>query len=59
MELDVEPGPAAYQAAALAGLGPFDAQRLLELPGPGERLAALVAALTDEVDVLARRAGGG
>src|SRR5947208_857864 len=59
VEIDDEPGPAAYQAAALAGLGPFDAQRLLELPGPGERLEALVFALAEEVDVLARRAGGG
>ena len=48
----------AFQAA-LAPLGPVDAQRLLEVTGCDRRLAVLRELLEDEVDVLARRAGGG
>jgi len=41
-----------YQAVALAGLSPFDRNRLLAAPGPNERLEALEVLLQDEVDVL-------
>ena len=57
--LDADPAVAAYQAAALAPLGPIDAQRLLEADGADERLAALALALSEAVDVLAHRASGG
>src|SRR5207247_826892 len=53
VELDADAAVAAYQAAALSTLGPFDAQRLLELPGPDERLETLATLLAEEVDVLA------
>ena len=59
VDLDPDPAVAAYQAAALAPLGPFDCQRLLEAAGPDERLAALAEILSEELDVLARRAAGG
>src|SRR5437764_8258853 len=59
VDLDPDPAAAAYQAAALAPLGPFDCQRLLEVAGPDERLAALAEILSEELDVLARRAAGG
>ncbi|MCU1449735.1 MAG: hypothetical protein JWP02_1905 [Acidimicrobiales bacterium] len=58
-ELDDDAAVAAYQAAALAPLGPIDAQRLLEADGTDARLNALAVALTDAVDVLAQRASGG
>jgi ATP-dependent Lon protease len=59
VDLDVDPAVAAYQAAALAPLGPFDQQRLLEHDGADERLANVAAALSDAIDVLAQRASGG
>ena len=59
VELDADPALAAYQAAALAPIGPADAQRLLEPDSAEERLDLLAALLEDEVDVLARRASGG
>ena len=59
VELHPDPAVAAYQAAALAPLGPFDQQGLLEAGGADERLAALAVALGEAVDVLAQRASGG
>jgi Lon protease-like protein len=59
VELDADPSVAAYQAAALAPLGPLDCQRLLEQEGPDQRLTLLVSVLTDEVHVLAQRASWG
>ena len=59
VELDADPAVAAYQAAAVAPLGPFDRQRLLEQDGPDERLTLLASALADEVRVLAQRASWG
>jgi Lon protease-like protein len=59
VELDPDPASAAYQAAALAPLGPFDHQRVLEQDGPDARLSLLATALADEVDVLAQRASWG
>jgi len=58
-EFDPDPAIAAYQAAAVAPLGPFDRQRLLEQDGPDERLALLASTLADEVSVLAQRASWG
>jgi Lon protease-like protein len=59
VELDGEAAVAAYQAAALAPLGPLDGQRVLEQDGVDERLAVLASLLTDEVSVLAQRASWG
>jgi len=59
VDLDSDPAVAAYQAAALAPLGALDHQLLLEQDGPDRRLQLLVAALTDEVSVLAQRASWG
>jgi Lon protease-like protein len=42
----------------MAPVGPFDAQRLLDAPGPAERLRLLQAMLEEEVAVLAHRLGG-
>lgn len=57
--LDADAGVAVYQAAAVAPLGPVDAQRLLEAPGPDERLDLAVSLLDDEAAVLAQRVAGG
>jgi Lon protease-like protein len=57
--LDPDPSLAAFQAAALAPLGPFDAQRVLELEAADDRLALVVALLEDEATVLAQRVAGG
>jgi uncharacterized protein len=59
IELDPDPGVAAYQAAAVAPLGALDQQRLLEQDGPDERLQLLAAVLAEEVSVLAQRASWG
>jgi uncharacterized protein len=59
VELDPDPGVATYQAAALAPLGPADAQHLLETPGADERLELVVSLLEDEAAVLAQRVAGG
>jgi Lon protease-like protein len=50
---------ASYQAAALAGLGPFDAQRLLEVDDPAARFVALEAELADTAELLALRLSSG
>jgi Lon protease-like protein len=50
---------ASYEAAALAPLGPLDAQHLLELDAAGERLDRLARALVDEATVLEQRLSGG
>lgn len=47
VELTSEPTLGAYQAAALAPLGPHDQQRLLTAPGPSERLHLLGELLAD------------
>ena len=59
VDLADDPGVAPWQAAALAGLGPVDAQRLLEAPGAAERLDLAVSLLDDEALVLAQRVAGG
>ena len=54
---DVE--AATWQAVRLAGLGPMDAQRVLETDGGAERLALVLSLLDDEAAVLAQRLTGG
>ena len=54
-----DPVQASYEAAALAPIGPLDAQRLLELDDPGLRLTRLEELLTDHAEVLELRLGGG
>lgn len=50
-----DPSLAAYEAATVAGMGPLDAQRLLELDDPGARLDAVRAWLEEEAEVLGFR----
>jgi len=53
-----DPVRASFEACALAGLGPLDAQRLLELDDAGRRLADLEAQLREDVTVLEFRLRG-
>jgi Lon protease-like protein len=53
-----DPVHASFEACALAGLGPLDGQRLLELDDAGQRLRELSALVRDEVAVLEFRLGG-
>jgi uncharacterized protein len=53
--LDTDPGRASYEAAAAAGLGPLDAQRLLELDDADARLGELESLLADEARFLELR----
>ena len=59
VHLDDDPGLASYQAAALAPIGPLDAQRLLEIDDAGERLARLQEILAEEQAVLELRLSEG
>jgi uncharacterized protein len=56
--LDGDPTTASYQAAALAPIGPLDAQRLLELDDAGARLTQLRDLLAEECAVLELRLSG-
>ncbi|MFN2607390.1 MAG: LON peptidase substrate-binding domain-containing protein [Acidimicrobiales bacterium] len=58
VSLAADPATAAWQAAAVAPLGPADAQRVLEAAGPDERLGVLESLLEDEVSVLAHLVAG-
>ena len=58
-QLDDDPLRASFEAAALAPIGPLDAQRLLELDDPGERFEQLEALLIDAAEVLELRLAGG
>ena len=58
-QLDADPIRASYEAAAMAPIGPLDAQRLLELDDPLARLDALEQVLTDEIEVLEFRLAEG
>jgi Lon protease-like protein len=49
---------AAFQMAALAPVGPADAQRVLEAATPEERLRTMVRLLTEEAEVLEARVAG-
>jgi len=53
-----DPVHASFEACALAGLGPLDGQRLLELDDAGQRLRDLRALVRDEVAVLEFRLHG-
>ena len=57
--LSPDPAVATWQALGLSGLGPLDAQRVLETDGVAERLDLVLALLRDEDDVLAQRLAGG
>lgn len=56
--LSADPVRASFEAAAAAPLGPLDAQRLLELDDPGQRLARLRELLTDQAELLEHRLSG-
>jgi Lon protease-like protein len=53
-----DPVSASYQIAALAPIGPFDGQRVLEVPGAEERLRLLGSLLAEQVGVLSLRLEG-
>ena len=53
-----DPVRASFEACSLAGLGPLDAQRLLELDDAGQRLADLEAQLREDLAVLEFRLRG-
>ncbi|MFN8027053.1 MAG: LON peptidase substrate-binding domain-containing protein [Acidimicrobiia bacterium] len=57
--LDDDPARASYEAAALAPVGPLDAQRLLELDDPLARLAELEVVLADTAELLQLRLAAG
>lgn len=58
-ELPSDPGTLAYRAAAMAGIGALDAQRVLETDDPGERLDLVAALLEDEEATLRSLLGPG
>jgi hypothetical protein len=55
LDLDPDPAVAAYQAAILSPTGPMDTQRVLEAPGPTERLRRVHALLEEAREDLSRR----
>jgi Lon protease-like protein len=57
--LDDDPGRASFEAAAMAPIGPLDAQRLLELDDPVVRLEGLETLLTDAAELLQLRLSSG
>jgi len=59
VELADDPVQASFEAAALAPLGPLDAQHLLELDDAGARLDQLAGLLHEEAQVLEQRLGAG
>lgn len=59
LPLHPDPAVATWQAVALAGIGPLDAQRVLETDGVDARLDLVTALLEDEAVVLAQRLAGG
>ena len=58
VQLDEDATRASFEAAALAGLNPLDAQRLLELDSPAGRLDALGDLLEEEARFLELRLSG-
>jgi Lon protease-like protein len=56
--VDAEPGRAMFQLAALAPLGAFDKQRLLETSDPELFVRRLTALASDAADLLALRLAG-
>jgi Lon protease-like protein len=57
--LDADPVRASFEAAARAPIGPLDAQRLLELDDPSDRLQQLEGMLQEAAEVLQFRLSGG
>jgi hypothetical protein len=55
--LSADPVQAGFEAAAIAPIGPLDAQRLLELDDATERLARLRDCLQAETEMLEFRLG--
>ncbi|MDQ1468213.1 MAG: ATP-dependent Lon protease [Actinomycetota bacterium] len=51
-EIDAAPARASYEIAALAPIGPLDAQRVLEVPNAGDRLELLADLLDDHAHTL-------
>jgi Lon protease-like protein len=58
-QLDDDPVRASFEAAAVAPIGPLDAQRLLELDDPQQRFDQLERLLVDAAEVLELRLAGG
>ena len=58
VELDADPEVAAWQLCAVAPLGPFDRQELLETSGPGQRLGRLARMASEAADLFAYRLSG-
>ncbi len=50
--LDADPARASYEAAAIAPIGPLDAQQVLEMPDAGARLDALATLLVERAEEL-------
>jgi Lon protease-like protein len=59
VELEADPAAASWQAAVLGGVGPLDAQRLLGVDDPTERLALVAGLLADIAAVCEFRLRGG
>lgn len=57
--LDEDPVRASFEAAAMAPIGPLDAQRLLELDDPLARLESLRTLLSDTAELLELRLASG
>jgi uncharacterized protein len=55
LEVSPDPEQASYEVAALAALGPLDAQRVLELPDTAARLRVLGDLLSDDEAMLRAR----
>jgi uncharacterized protein len=58
MELAPDPAAAAWQLVAMAPLGSYDKQRLLEIDDLPSRLSALAVLAEEQATVLAHRLGG-
>jgi Lon protease-like protein len=58
-QLDEDPVRASFEAAAVAPIGPLDAQRLLELDDAGQRFDELEVLLVDAAEMLELRLAGG
>lgn len=58
-QLDDDPVRASFEAAAMAPIGPLDAQHLLELDDPCTRFEQLEGLLVDAAEVLELRLAGG
>src|SRR5262249_25099231 len=55
--LDPDPARASWEAAAVAPIGPLDAQRVLEAASAGERLSLLATMLAERAEELRARLG--